>query len=208
MSSSAFSQHQHQHQQQHKMANVSTDSSDTEGSLKFNERPLIVDLPPVDKTGIAHMLSTKPDDELVETFMSNLRTVIESANTVQNSLSFSNKDTLNKLHKALCDKVCSLFPSLYQRKAIHRQSKNLIMNDIMNMASSIVNGCSSKEIEKIFHVETGKPAKDINLESLMLKLEEIQIFQKHQCTTMDKLVDECCSLKAENLALKVQIKEL
>ena len=59
-------------------------------------------------------------------------------------------ETLVTLHKALCDKVVSIFPQLKEKRIINRKKTWTIVPDIYHLSISIVNGMESKDLESIF----------------------------------------------------------
>ena len=104
---------------------------------------------------LERLLTPEKEENLTEVFTLSLSAIF--ANTledIQESLAHFSKESLCKLHKALCSKVVETFPQYSDRKQINRQVKHTLVSDISALGYSLHNNSPLKDLEKIFHQPT------------------------------------------------------
>ena len=179
--------------------------------IKAPNGPLYVTLPPEtdDCSSLLGKLALVSDSDLGDFISLKASDIfLSQSEDIQSCLSPRSKDTLVKVHKVLCEKAIAQFDFLKGRKAINRQSKHTLLNDITVLGCSLGKDYPTKDLDKIFHSETNKVTCGATLDSLMLKLEEVIAGQKHQSILMEELNEQSRILRSENDALRLQITEL
>ena len=96
-------------------------------------------------------LKNIPIDQFVDTFYDNLEIIFRYALTnIQETLQAFDMETLNLLHKKLCDKAVLLFPQYNNHRTRNRQMKHTIIPDLCILGHSLVNQQCLKDLDKIF----------------------------------------------------------
>lgn len=148
------------------------------------------------------------DNELLEVYIASLDIIHQyNVKDVQETLCKLRMETLNVLHKSLCEKVVATFPQYKDKGIVNRQKHKTIVPDIFNLGSSIVNKLAAKDLDKIFigkdqpepEPSDPKQAKDLeDLMSLLLKLRDrvcaLEAAQKKSEEANQLLRDELLAL--------------
>lgn len=119
-------------------------------------------------------------------------------------------DTLNTIHKSLCDCVIQILPQFKDRRVVNRQVKRTIVPDILSLGYSVINKAADKDLDKIFqnrdshNVESHENLSNAQLNELLELLGTVAALG----TKVDVLEKKLQDLVTENQSLKDRLSNL
>ena len=103
-------------------------------------------------------LATVAEDQMTSTFIERMDSVFASSHEdIRVALQRCSKESLGKLHKALCAQASTAFPELRGKQSINRQVINTLVGDIIALGYSICNQSLHPDAEKVFRVRPREP---------------------------------------------------
>ena len=86
-----------------------------------------------------------------QAFVNSLSRIFQyAANTIEERLNRVEKNTLDEVHKLLCEAVVTKYEQFKDKRIVNRKKKYLVMADIMVLSHSVIGTSPHRDLDKIF----------------------------------------------------------
>ena len=181
-------------------------SSSSSNNNTGGKTPAVQDLEPTASTPILENISIlargNTKHSLCDFFTKNLDNIFRySVKDIQQELNKVDMPFLTSLHKAMCEQAQTKFTQYKDQQPVNRQMKKTVIPDIYHLGFGIINGTTSKEMDKIF---VSKTAGSPNTEELHELLHSIAVLTRR----VNALEITVSDLSSANEALKCSLSDL
>ena len=91
-----------------------------------------------------------------QAFVNSLSRIFQyAANTIEERLNRVEKNTLDEVHKLLCEAVVTKYEQFKDKRIVNRKKKYLVMADIMVLGHSVIGTSPHRDLDKIFKEPQG-----------------------------------------------------